>query len=190
MDLIVTSCRLEILTLPAADLKLMPSGASMCKDLVKEANRRSFLGGARRLSVSTEPLKWAPFGPKASKEFLCYKIVNMPTFFLNFFGRSNMCKGESTHLSSLWLMFLSAPNITSRLSLLLVTSLLIGFLPPPSVFLPPQNPTIKNPVTPWKLSWKNQALQAPPLNSNSFITFFITYFRGSCSKWSVSSQET
>ena len=57
MDLIVTSCRLEILTLPAADLKLMPSGASMCKDLVKEANRRSFLGGARRLSVSTEPLK-------------------------------------------------------------------------------------------------------------------------------------
>ena len=190
MDLIVTSCRLEILTLPAADLKLMPSGASMCKDLVKEANRRSFLGGARRLSVSTEPLKWAPFGPKASKEYLCYKIVNMPTFFLNFLGGAICAEVRVLICHPCHSCPIPAPNITSRLSLLLVTSLLIGFLPTPSVFLPPQNPTIKNPVTPWKLSWKNQALQTPSLNSNSFITFFITYFRGPCSKWSVTSQET
>ena len=136
MDLIVTSCRLEILTLPAADLKLMPSGASMCKDLVKEANRRSFLGGARRLSVSTEPLKWAPFGPKASKEYLCYKIVNMPTFFLNFFGRSNMCRGESTHLSSLRLMSHSCTWHHKQIKFV-VGDLLTYRLPPHSFSFPP-----------------------------------------------------
>lgn len=64
MDLIVTSFRLVMPTLPAADLKVMPSGASICRDLVRDANLRSFLGGALRLSVSTEPLKWAPLGPK------------------------------------------------------------------------------------------------------------------------------
>lgn len=64
IDLIVTSFRLVMPTLPAADLKDIPSGASMWRDLVREANLRSFLGGALRLSVSTEPLKWAPLGPE------------------------------------------------------------------------------------------------------------------------------
>ena len=67
MDLNVTAFRLVMPTLPAADLKVMPSGASMYRDLVRDANLRSFLGGALKFSVSTDPLKWAPLGPAGKK---------------------------------------------------------------------------------------------------------------------------
>lgn len=57
IDLIVKSLKLVMPTLPAADLNCMPSGASMCRDLVRDANLRSFMGGALKVSVSTDPLK-------------------------------------------------------------------------------------------------------------------------------------
>ena len=106
-DFIVTSLKLVMPTSPPADLNVMPSGASMYRERVRDANLRSFLGGALKYSVSTDPLKCAPLGPTRWKNTL-NKSVNKSRCSSgtgNWIILQLFCRILCLTVKSLWLFF-------------------------------------------------------------------------------------